>query len=281
MDIQTYIRIYTKAIEEFRKLLINDFEVNKDLLNLIQLINFKLEFNFIDWLKDPNEIHISRVCRQETLEVPAITAIDYQFKYIEFEKVDNYYFFDKKEFESIELARELKELKRYIMVEKHYKKVNKLIFDSLKGYKRKSENRFIKTFDENFGLEIYIDLPNKIDNDIQNYRLPTIYVLINGEQFNVQNLNSKKYRYYLFYCNDLICHFFAKYDYITNRAEPSIYFIEETGKYMVSNSVENLAAFNKYILFWVEIFVHYHQIFEKFVVEHFVPNLRLELDASN
>ncbi len=275
MDLAKYFEILYCEYKTFVRNMEEDFKANSNILEIIQKIHFDRNFNFKEWLSNPDfTVHMTDVFNREVPSIADLEQLDCKFKYFDENQIDDNYFFGFKEFKYKEEANEFRSNHQYLMTEKYYNKIQKLILCHLPNFKKKTGNRYLNKVDEDFVLELDFSYKYKSDNGLYQYRNPESYLLINKESYN---LNIDDIGVCHFFKSDHITYFFGWHYERANNPGLNVYYDKSSKVYRVSNDITELKAFNKYLLLILEVFIHCQKLLNTFVEENLIPKLKIAL----
>ena len=276
-----YIGYINSKASEYKEYLLNELRKNVAPANLVNLVFFPLSKSIEEWLKEMDvesfyeygfkgNSFINRIgTREEVDEIPFLKNTYTSF--------DRYTFFSNFKANSYQEAQQ-KFPSAYHFVRKDFlKKLDKIILDKLKDYKTESENIHLHTK----RVSKFVDLTINTDREyfelqgISGYTFPSLIINVRDE--GCINFGSIDVRNLLFLPGNSFLFFYAdSHNYSVDRNlglkdikrkddEPAIYFLEEEQKYLISNSLDAIDQYNKYIQIVLELSFHYFDVFEKWL----------------
>ncbi len=274
-NIPTYIKLLSEDFENnehyafiFSKLFLNDYSLKKFIVEDRVITDF---YNY-DSNKpvpyDPSQNAIKK-----------IDNINFDFKILKnINPSEVYYFFSKKEFLTLEDAKENKTDAYYIFENNFSKKLDEFFLSYLPDYKKTAKkNIYEKKISDEYFLIFDIKKEYKKLESIESYTYPNFYLIKNGhivklfyatDIFDLLFLPANSFLQFYTYYNKVILN--DKNEIIeirrTSYDEPIIYHNLITNKYEVTNRFDTLTELNKFIFITTELFLHYFRIFEKWLI---------------
>lgn len=205
------------------------------------------------------------------LKFSDIDKIKYNFNFINPELYDKYFIFKKEEFESYQ---DLVNAFDGFFFRNHKNFVNKidsLILTRIEGFKRVKGSLFQKKITEDINLIIDARKSQRPSmQTIEDYAFPLIYLFYKNQRYYFNENNSFDALSFLFVnsIHSYLVFFYRNRKIAKEKEEPIVYKDELTGKYILTNSLENLERFNKYIFIISELYLHFFKIFDEWVFEN-------------
>ncbi len=273
-----------EKIPEYIKLLSEDFNKNQeyaDAFSRIFLDGYSIEklitkdkliIDFFNWnLNKPLPYNSTAIC------INNASSLEFNYKILNnVNQNDLYTFFSKKEFESLEMANQSNLNSYFYVFEKDFsKKMDLFILGNLIDYK-KVKNIYIKNISTNFSLVFNTRKEYKKLEVIESYTYPTFQILDENNTINL--FGHTDLSKLLFMPATIFTHFYAYYNLFSYtekmqivkveslKNEPIIIFNKNSNTYEISNSSGTLMKLNKFIFLTTELFIHYFNLFEAWLI---------------
>lgn len=288
-------------LESYKAFLLEDFKENKDFAYLASSIMYYTPQDITNWVKGiiGNDFF---ECIEQTFEfefdrasgIDIVNNISYNPYYFKEGLDDLYAFFSHRTYDTYEEAANNYPQYEYFMEGKDmYEKLNTKLSSVMvrDGYETVKRGKYSvkKIADSSFIKLIYQQRgPWGMVSGIERYRFPNIVVMVNGIDISPAFENGVDMRHFLLLRGNAFLFFYRERQIMKNADgqwalpgttlnktdEPVIY--EHDGQYTISNSIEKLAYYNKYIFIVLELYCHYFKVFEKWLV-HRLGEIRDEL----
>lgn len=266
-------------IINYKQVLLSDFQKNKKFSELLNTLFFNGLYstvekwvngingnNFIDY-EQKNHIRINF----PTIET--LRNIDYTPVYYR-ENEDRYCFFTKKIYNTYEEAVKNYPGFYYCFDLSFFKKINTLLLENFEDY-TKRKDCYIKKLSNAVLVKLFPNVGIYKDySSVQDYNFPKIIIEVNEEKIepflhsdlmDLLFLTGESFLFFSIQSNiievDEQTRQISKL--IRKEDEPIIY--ENNGKYIVTNSIEKLECYNKYIYVILDLYYHYFRLFENWI----------------
>ena len=283
MDYQSFNKNLTETINQYKEMLINDFMTNSDFEKLASAMCFNNKIRVKEWIAElelenfekRKSIGKYHQFKRDLLNFMDVDVIQHRFVYVNIEKYDAYSFFEKYEFDSYSELLAGKTNYFYLCNKEFVKKIDNIFIESLVGYSKSKKYIFSKQLATGFSLKIDTHKSRKHFETIENYTFPTIYIEFkNAKYFFANEIDT--FTFFFMGVGSYLYFFYGNRQSSKSTDEPVVYHQEESNKYILTNSYENLERFNKFIYLNTELFIHYFKIFEKWVRDVFIPKILQE-----
>lgn len=293
------IQNYFLDLESYKACLLEDFSRNPLFAKLASDMSGTDAPSIKDWVEGVQGKKIFYEEKSETFHYHDITPdavknIEYRpFYYPEFtEDNDPYRFFSYRIFDSYE-AMERDYPREYYIFDypDFFDKVESLIHSTLKDYKPMKQKHIKKCFTKKINERIRINLllfsnVNKY-SDVAAYSFPFVQLDIDGVTFPIITadpqflllLNRVSFIFFYFEQNIFENREILNQNFkMTRKTDQPVYY-KEGDKFIVSNSIEKLEKYNKFIYMTMELFSHYFGVFEKWLIKR-AEDLLTELNGG-
>jgi hypothetical protein len=275
MNLKDYIN---SNVSEYKKNLLAELAYNSASVNVINLFFFSAELDIQTWVEG---------MPLKTFNVFRYKSDFFYLKYCEkadIDNVDNYkmqpnFFssrheiFTYKKFRPIEDATNDSRRFYHIVHENVHEIIDDLIFSKLSGYKKNGHSVYTKKIGDDVEIILSTEREYVFAGDICDYRMPRIQINIKDNDSIC--MGKLDVRTLLFLPGDSFSYFYHdannfSIDFQTRRVldikrktdEPVIYFSENEHEYILSNKVESIDRYNKYIQHILDLSLHYFNFFE-------------------
>jgi hypothetical protein len=269
----------SETIGVYIQMLQSDFEIYPEFEKLATAICFNNKISAKEWMKGveaisfEEKIAIPPHFTPEVLRFHDMDVINHEYKYIETKNYNLYSFYTRFMYNSMEELRADDNRYYYLCHNDFVTSLDKLFTDHLVGYSKTGKNIFTKSIQPGISLKINASKKRGHFETMENYYFPNMYLefnkvkyLISGSPFDVLT--------FFIMGTFSFTHFFHLNLQLNNReGEPKIYYSDEIDGYVLSNSVENLERFNKFIFLSAELYVHYYKVLEQWAITVFIPKL--------
>ncbi len=213
-----------------------------------------------------------------------LDKIDYKFININPETFDRYFIFSKQEFNSYEELVGSYDGFFFRTNKDFVNKIDSLILSKLIGFNRVKDSLYEKKITRNISLIVDSRKSQRpLMRTIEDYTFPLIYVDYKAERFEFKEnvyfdaldflfVNSIESYLIFFYRNRKI----AK-----EKEEPKVYKDELNCRYILTNSLENLNRFNKYIFLIADLYLHFLKPFNEWISEVMLQYSKREPNNPN
>jgi len=270
-------------INDYKQLLLKDFLENQKIAMVLSTF-FIVDYSINKWIEGitGNSFIDYKQTYPIKHKVPTIEEIkntDYVIQHFS-QYADNLYsFFSSKKCKTYEDALNNFPGFYYCFDLTFFKNINKALFDNLTDYTKKKDF-YIKKLNNSTSIKLYPIKDYKKYSGISEYRFPRIIIENAGEEsipiplsgldlLNFLFINSPSFIF--FYAESNIIEMDEKQNRIINVIrkydEPVIY--ETDNEFIITNSLEKLSCYNKYICIVLDLYYHYLRVFEKWVIQQY------------
>jgi len=285
-------KLIAPTISGYLELLIQEFKYSTEIFELMQKLFFpkmsrdeifhrysNIELVNLNYFK---HIETSTYCSFEDLD-----SIDYKFRYVRPDYEDQYKFFDKQEFSSLEQANASYQGGYFFTKEKFKKIYDEFLLSCLVGFEKRKGKSSVYLKQLGDGITMVLDLKREDAAFIAlpTYTFPDLRVRTAEKEHGVIDrtdlasfllLPSPSFSFFYANSNEFFCNEDGQVIRVSQKkGEPLIYHDERAGIFTISNSLKNLERFNKYIYMVTELFVHYYNFFEIWLGNQIRANLNL------
>lgn len=288
MDQKEFRSIVRENIEFYKKGLYDNLGENEGYAQAASSL-FLSSYSIFEWLKNIKAEDFGLIqspdnyLNKEVWTFYKIDNIALKYRYVSETKEGLYSFFTKLEFDSIEELQLNTPGTYYIFSKKIIKKIDAVFFDALIDYKKRKGEIYSKQLVDGVYLNFNGNINRMNFNSIEQYIFPSLVIEINGKEYSFSNetdlstlllLTSPSFLAFYMNSNEVIINGDGEVISINRKNnEPVVYHFEKEHKYVLTNSYENLARFNKFIYLAIELFVHCLRVFEQWVITILLPRI--------
>ena len=279
MTQKSFDNFIKKNINSYRDLLIKDLDENKEFARVVNKLYFpSFDMSQLKLRLENLEIdsfdNFSVTPNEKYCDLSDIGEIEYNPTNINFDE-NPYMFFSYLEFNNYKDVEANFPTSYYVFSKDYFiKNVDILVLNGLNEYESDGQ-KFYKEVTKGVWLEVFFKRKQANFFSISDYYFPQIKIKFENtsysfcEKTDLQMLlflptNS----FYTFYSESILVFKDDLGRLIGNKikdSEPVVYHFKEEEKYVITNSYEKLSKYNKYILITSNLFIHYFQIFERWV----------------
>lgn len=270
------------AISGYREMLLTDFEQHPDFERLAAALCFNGLFNISEYVLNleiqdfESRRYIEKILPSiEMLKFGDVDKINHNYQHVRPQEFDQYYFFDRQEYNSYEELSEKFSGYFYLCNKDFVSRLDDLFIKQLAGYNKRKGYFFEKKIGKGASLIIDARKSRKHFETIEDYKFPGIYLELNNEKYFFTN-EFDSFSFFFIAANSYINFFYKNRRMAKSSDEPVVYQDADSDKYILTNSLENLTRFNKYIFLNTDLFCHYFSVFEKWVQEVFITSLNTD-----
>jgi hypothetical protein len=276
MNHKMFTERFQLAIPSYKKMLLNDF----DRFPMFEQLSSQLCFGVKDKIKpilknsevhsldDLNKPHQVKFIlpRFETMD-----GIDYQFTYFNPQDYDRYFLFDKLYFNKSDEYNEIHKPGEFYFCRKDLINVLDALFvKHMKGFEKNGKKKWIKKISDDLFLGIDFTRSSLVKPSIEDYTPPILYLNYKTVDY-LFSFDLMTFKYLFLNFNSFVSFFYYNKTIQKSSEEPVVYKIEDTGQLLYTNSIPNIDRFNKFIFINAEIHTHYCLLFQRWLIDDFLP----------
>jgi hypothetical protein len=277
MDHIKFAEIFQIALPTYKKMLLIDFDSHPTFEQLSSQLCFGVKDKIKQSLKTGQFESLDALNNNDRIKFipPAFEAmdqIDYQFIYFNPENYDRYFLFDNLVFSKVDQYKEIHKPGTFYFCRKDLvKTLDDLFVKHMTGYEKKSNKKWLRKISDDLFLGIDFARSPIVKPSIEDYTPPILYLNYKMVDYSF-SFDLMTFKYLFLNYNSFVSFFYYNKTILKSTDEPVVYKLEDTGGFLYTNSIANIDRFNKFVFLNAEIHNHYVLLFERWLLEEFIPS---------